>query len=250
MNRKKIIKQFEENFSHSPDKFLKYICKEKFIYQNANYLSPQLAIKHLKENFEKKVNIYCFEDENYVIALNIEYSLKTKISLDKFYFEDKVITLYNTSTVDFDPEVFNKIVKLKWSNLFLSKITTEINKRFAENFFRHIFFDWKFNYPDYLDPEFFLKIKRAPGGYNDIELKFLDYFKRNQIGLYYTKIVKIYGVGNLIIIESEGILPKRNNGGNIIFDLFIFKNTLISAHYKFISATHEAQIVNKQAIYS
>ena len=88
MNRKKIIKQFEENFSHSPDKFLKYICKEKFIYQNANYLSPQLAIKHLKENFEKKVNIYCFEDENYVIALNIEYSLKTKISLDKFYFED------------------------------------------------------------------------------------------------------------------------------------------------------------------
>jgi predicted SnoaL-like aldol condensation-catalyzing enzyme len=239
-NKQKVVDLLNslENGDPAP---VAYINAEKYIQHNlavADGLSGFAELVKNKPAAGFKVNVVrAFQDGEYVFTHTGYDFFGPKIAFDIFRFENGKIVEHwdNLQTTVTDTANGHSMIDGPTNITDIEK--TAANKAYIKGFVEQFLVNGNASIiPDYIKPAGYIQHNpHIADGLEGLQ-QALAYFAANNIGFSYTKIHKVLGEGNFVLVVSEGQMAGVHSS---FYDLFRVEQGKIAEHWDTIEAIPE-----------
>lgn len=216
---------------------ISYINSEKYIQHNL-MVGDGLAgfgavMQHAPEGGFKSNIIRSFQDGNFVFT-HTEYDFfGPKAGFDVFRFEDGKIVEHWDNLIEIQAPNPSGRTQFDGTTEIVDLDKTEANKKTVTEFVEKVIINHEMDkLTTYINPEKYLQ--HNPGIADGLEGfgAAMKYFAENGLVLEFTKIHKVLGQGNFVLVISEGKFGKGDHSA--FYDLFRLENGLIVEHWDVI----------------
>jgi predicted SnoaL-like aldol condensation-catalyzing enzyme len=210
-----------------------YVNADKYIQHNLS-VSDGLAgfgelLAQLPRNSTKVDTIRAFEDGDYVFTHTDYNVFGPKIGFDIFRFEEgKIVEHWDNLQETAKPNPSGHTM-IDGSTESIDPDNTETNKSIARNFVEDVLKDGKMGkLAGYYDGDKLIQHNPLiPDRISGLG-KALGEWAKQGITMKYSKIHKVLGEGNFVLVVSEGYLAEKHSS---FYDLFRIENGKIAEHW-------------------
>jgi Uncharacterized protein conserved in bacteria len=215
-----------------------YINPNKYIQHNlgiADGLAGFGAVLQALPPKSAKVNtVRVFQDGEYVFAHTDYNFFGPKIGFDIFRFEDGKIVEHWDNLQETVTQTANGHTMIDGSTTITDLKKTDENKALVRHFVEEFLVKGNLSViPETIKEEGYVQHNPQIGDGLEGLQNALKYFAENKIGFSYSKIHKVLGEGNFVLVVSEGQMAGVHSS---FYDLFRVENGKIAEHWDVIEA--------------
>lgn len=215
-----------------------YINPDKYIQHNLNVpngIEAFLAFKEVTSKAGGKITLArVFQDGDYVFIHSATKLHGDEIGFDIFRFEKGKIVEHWDNLQTAADKTANRHTMIDGATKITDRNKTAANKALVKEFVEKFLVNGDVSIvPDYLQKEGYIQHNPNIGdGITGLQAA-LKYFAENKIGFRYTKIHKVLGEGNFVLVVSEGEMAGVHSS---FYDLFRVENNKIAEHWDTIES--------------
>lgn len=215
-----------------------YLNPDKYIQHNLNVpngIDAFLAFKEITSKAGGKITrARVFQDGNYVFVHSATKLHGNEIGFDIFRFEKgKIVEHWDNLQAAAD-KTANGHTMIDGTTTITDIKKTAANKALVAEFVEKFLVNGDVSViPNYLQKEGYVQHNpNIANGITGLQAA-LKYFAENKIGFRYTKVHKVLGEGNFILVVSEGEMGGVHSS---FYDLFRVENNKIAEHWDTIES--------------
>lgn len=178
--------------------------------------------------------VRAFEDGDFVFT-HTEYDFfGPKVGFDVFRFEDGKIVEHWDNLIETRTRNRSGRTQIDGAVDITDIDKTAVNKQIARDFVTENWLQGGNTYDHYIHGDVYLQ--HNPDGADGLSAfrEVLAYFGANDIAMRFTKLHKVLGEGNFVLVMSEGIFGPGEGMPTSFYDLFRFENGAIVEHWDVI----------------
>ena len=234
--KEKVIAVLNSIQSGDPQPF-SYINPHKYIQHNLSMPDGLQGIAGIITSqpvgtFKAKV-VRAFQEGDYVFTQTEYDFMGEKVGFDIFRFEDGLIVEHWDNLRDLMPANRSGRTQTDGFTEVVDLHNTADNKAIVENFVKENLLINQKTYANYMKSDL---VQHNPEGADGIDsfLAAADYFSKNDIAMYFTKIHRVLAEGNFVLTKCEGLFGPNGGQPTSFYDLFRLENGMIVEHWDVI----------------